>query len=125
MVKTLISMLCVGIILLAGGIYETTHIRNEFEDFNRVLNILYDKVEEESATANDVYAVQKNWHGKKRNLHAFISHTEIREVEMWISETVTLVQDKAWTDALSKVEVLIELSEQIPKNFMLKLENVL
>jgi hypothetical protein len=58
-------------------------------------------------------------------LHVFIPHTEIKEVDLWLSESVTLVQNKKWEDALSKVEVLRELAEQIPKTFTLKIENVL
>ena len=32
--------------------------------------------------------------------------------------------DEKWTDALSKIEVLKELSEQIPKTFAISLENI-
>ena len=83
------------------------------------------KVDEHTATPDDVYAVQKNWLEKKKSLHTIIPHTEIKEVDLWISEAVTLVRDKEWEDAISKIEVLIELSEQIPKTFTLSLSNIL
>ena len=125
MVKTFISMLCVGLLLITAGIYENFHINKEFNEFNSHLVALYQKIEDQTATADDVLAVQDDWLEKKSYLHAFISHAEIREVELWISESITLVQEKSWVDALSKIEVLLDLSRHIPKNFLLRLENVL
>jgi hypothetical protein len=46
-------------------------------------------------------------------------------VDLWLSESATLIRDKEWTDAISKIEVLKELSEQIPKTFVIALENIL
>ena len=105
--------------------YENNFIKSKFEDFNSVLTVLYDKIDNETATQDDVYAVQKNWLSKKKVLHTFIPHNEIKEIDLWLSESATLVRDKEWKDAISKIEVLIELSEQIPKTFMLSLENIL
>lgn len=125
MVKTLISMLCVAALLLAGTIYENIFINNKFTEFHEVLEILYEKVDNETATQDDVYAVQKNWLDKKEELHIFIPHNDIKEIDLWLAESATLVRDKEWNDAVSKIEVLLELSEQIPKTFKLSLENIL
>ena len=124
MVKTLVSMICVAIILIASSWYESNFVKRQFNEFNIVLEELYEKVDEETAVMDDVYAVQKNWIEKKKFLHAFIPHNEIKEVDLWLSEAVTLVRDKEWTDAISKIEVLIELSEQIPKTFKISWENI-
>ncbi len=125
MVKTFISMIAVAILLFVGAILEARFIDKQFNEFNEVLCVLYEKVDDESATINDVYAVQQNWLEKKKYLHIFIPHTEIKEVDLWLSESATLVRDKEWEDAISKIEVLKELSEQIPKTFSLRIENVL
>ena len=125
MVKTFISILVVSLLLVVGSMYENNFIKTKFEDFNSVLTVLYDKIDSESATQDDVYAVQKNWLSKKKVLHIFIPHNEIKEIDLWLSESATLVRDKEWKDAISKIEVLIELSEQIPKTFVLSLENIL
>lgn len=125
MVKTFISMITVAIILFVGAILEANFIKNQFGEFNEVLTVLYEKVDEEEATIDDVYAVQRSWLEKKKSLHIFIPHTEIKEIDLWLSESATLVRDKEWEDAISKIEVLKELSEQIPKTFSLRLENVL
>lgn len=125
MVKTIISIICVTIILSVGAILENNFITRQFKEFNTVLCVLYEKVDDEVATQDDVYAVQKNWIEKKTYLHAFIPHNEIKEIELWLSEAVTLVRDKEWHDAISKIEVLKELSEQIPKAFKISWENLL
>ena len=125
MVRCIISTLVVFILLVVGSIYETIFTNKQFDDFNQVLNVLYQKIEDENATIDDVYAVQDNWLNKKKSLHVFIPHNEIKEIDLWLSESATLVRDKEWKDAISKVEVLLELTEQIPKTFMISWENVL
>ncbi len=125
MVKTIISMTCVAVLLVVGAWYESNFVKRQFEEFHTVLSTLYEKIDDQTATEDDVYAVQKNWIEKKRFLHVFIPHNEIKEVDLWLAEAVTLVRDKEWSDAISKIEVLIELSEQIPKTFKILWENVL
>ena len=125
MVKTLVSIFIVASLLLAGAIYENTFVKRQFTEINQVLVTLYDKIDENTATQDDVYAVQKNWIAKKKVLHIFIPHNDIKEVDLWLAESATLVRDKEWKDAISKIEVLIELTEQIPKTFMLSWENIL
>lgn len=111
--------------MIAGSIYETRFVEKQFAEFDVVLDELYEKVDSEQAVKDDVLAVQKNWLDKKKVLHIFIPHNDIKEIDLWLSEAVTLVRDKEWNDAISKIEVLKELSEQIPKTFKVSFENVL
>ena len=124
MVKTTISIIAVICLLVTFSVYEQLFVSKQFDEFHGVLQTLYVKIEDNTASSDDVYAVQKNWLDKKRYLHIFIPHNEIKEVDLWLSESATLVRDKEWNDAISKIEVLIELSEQIPKTFSLTLENI-
>ena len=125
MVKTIISALLVALILFCGSVFEMNFIHLQFNEFHSVMNELYDKVDEQTAVEDDVYAAQENWLNKKKYLHAFIPHNEIKEIDLWLSESATLVRDEKWEDALSKIEVLKELCEQIPKTFSITLANVL
>lgn len=124
MVKTIISIIVVVCILITGAIFETSFVNKQFNEFNQVLEVLYQKTNLEVAIEEDAYAVQQNWLDKKRFLHAFIPHNEIKEVDLWLAETIKLIRDKKWTDALSKIEVLKELSEQVPKTFAISWENI-
>ena len=125
MVRSIISMICVAFIFFVGATYESKFVHKQFNEFHNVLEILYEKVDDQVATQDDVYAVQKNWIAKKKVLHIFIPHNDIKEMDLWLAESATLVRDKEWKDAISKIEVLIELTEQIPKTFMLSWENIL
>ena len=124
MVKTIISTICVGVLLLVGSIWECHVVDKQFDEFSGVLNVVYEKIDDQTATMDDVYSVQKCWLDKKQTLHALIPHTEIKEVDLWIAEAATLVRDKQWEDAISKMEVLIELSEQIPQTFKIRFSNI-
>ena len=125
MVRSIISMICVAAILVAGTLYETNFVRRQFDEFDAVLEVLYEKVDRETAVQDDVLAVQKSWIDKKKHLHIFISHNEIKEIDLWLAEAVTLVRDKEWADAISKIEVLRELAEQLPKSFAISIENIM
>ena len=125
MVKSIISMLVVIALLVIGAVYEAVFVTKRFDDFSNEIDVLYQKIDSESAVDEDCLAVQKSWIKRKKYLHVFIPHNEIKEIDLWLSESVVLVRDKQWTDALSKVEVLGELIEQIPKGFKLSIENVL
>ncbi|MBQ8427218.1 MAG: DUF4363 family protein [Clostridia bacterium] len=125
MVKTIITIIVTTLILIGGAIYETDFIHRQFGEFHDVLEVLYEKVDNETATQDDVYAVQENWIEKKKFLHIFIPHNDIKEIDLWLSESATLVRDKEWKDAISKIEVLKELSEQIPRTFIIAVENIL
>ena len=124
MVKSIISMILAAIIIAAGAIYEMIFIHGEFHELEAATQVLYEKIDEKSATENDVYALQEKWLSSKEKLHSFISHNEIKEFDMWISETVKLVNAEMWDEALSKVEVIKELEEQIPKNFEVSWANI-
>ena len=125
MVKSLCSFFCVLAIILAGAVFENNFIIRQFEEFGAVAEELYIKTENKTAIKDDAIAVQKNWLENKKYLHNFIPHTEIKEMDLWIAESVSLIGDKKWDDALSKVEVIKELAEQIPKTFEIRIENVL
>ncbi len=124
MVKSIITIICASVLVIAGAIFENHYINQNFSELRSSLTILYDKVENQTAVEDDVYAVQKQWLGKKKNLHAFIPHAEIKEIDLWLAESVTLVGDKEWQDAISKVEVLLELTEQIPQSFKPSFGNI-
>ena len=117
-------MVVVAIILTCGVLYETAFIRDEFEELTTATDVLYDKIAEETANENDVYALQSKWVETKDKLHAFISHNEIKEFDLWIAETVKLVSAEMWDEALSKMEVIKELEEQVPKSFAFSFSNV-
>ena len=124
MIKSVVSMLAVLVILVGVSFWEAHFITSNFNDFRQKTQVVYQKVEDQIAVIDDVYALQDCWLQKKAHLHSVIPHAEIKEMDLWLSEAVMLVRDKEWTDALSKIEVLLELCEQIPQTFSLSFQNI-
>ena len=125
MVKALITALCSLAIIIGASFLEQYYLNSTFSEFERATYITYEKTENHTAVKDDVLSIQNLWVEKKKSLHIFIPHNDIREIDLWISEAVTLVENKKWEDALSKLEVVLEMVEQIPKTYSLKLENIL
>ena len=125
MVKSIISVIVASTILFLASLYEQNYINTTFNELKDSFVIIYNKIESDTAVKDDILSAQKLWISKKEKLHIFISHNEIKEVDLWIAETVTLVENGKKEDAVSKIDVVIELMEQIPKSFSFKIENLL
>ena len=125
MVKSICSMVCALLILVVGAIYENTFVIRQFEEFGIVAEELYEKAENHVAVKDDAVAVQTNWLEKKKYLHNFIPHTEIKEMDLWLSETVSLIEEEKWDEVLPKIKVVKDLAAQIPNTFKISIENIL
>ncbi len=125
MVKSIISVIVASLILFLASIYEQNYINGTFSELKETFVIIYNKIDNDVAVKDDILSAQKLWISKKEKLHIFISHNEIKEVDLWIAETVTLVENGKKEDAISKIDVVIELMEQIPKSFSFRIENLL
>lgn len=124
MVKSIISGACALIILLAAAFYEGTYVKNTFDTFHVYLQQTNEKLELKTACAEDARALQRFWLEKKRALHVFIPHNEIKEIDLWLAECSAFTAAGNFEEAQSKITVLICLCEQIPKTFLLKAENI-
>ena len=124
MVKTLISTIVAVLLFAFGALFEYKFIDKSFNEFDDRLSVLYEKSESKDATIDDVLSVQQFWIKSKKSLHTVIPHTEIKEIDLWLSEAVRLTEQYNFDEAMQKIEVLRELCEQIPTTFKLKFENI-
>ncbi|MBR7099891.1 MAG: DUF4363 family protein [Clostridia bacterium] len=125
MVKTLISILIALGLLIGISIFQMIHIEREFADFSAQLEALYDKTEAQTATREDAEAVRVSWNEKKKTMHIWVPHTDISYVDYWLSEGLSLIDTKQYDQALSKIEVLIDICRKIPSSYSFSVENVL
>lgn len=124
MVKSIIYTL-VAIALCLGVFFGTqSYISNQFDDFHTALETLYDKIEDKTATREDAYAVREMWSDKKSKLHILIPHNDISYVDYWLSEACALIYRDEFDLALGKIEVLLEITKNLPDAYSVKLENV-
>ena len=124
MVKSIIST--VVAIALCVGFFIWTHfyLYGQFGEFHSALQTLYDKIEREEASREDAYAVKKMWENKKSKLHILVPHNDISYLDYWLSEACGLIYNEKYDLALGKVEVLLEITKNLPDAYTIKLENV-
>lgn len=124
MVKSVVTIIITVIFLTVGAIFEQTYILKEFEEFSIITKTMIVKAENETATEEDIINLQKNWEEKKRYLHAFIPHNEIKEIGLWISEAIAFTKYENYEELTDKLKVLYDLSIQVPNQFLVRFENI-
>ncbi|MDE5728976.1 MAG: DUF4363 family protein, partial [Clostridia bacterium] len=89
------------------------------------LETLYAKIEDETATRDDGYAVRAVWEDKKSKLHMLVPHNDISYIDYWLNEACSLIYTKNYDLALGNVEVLKQIAKNLPDAYRLKWENIL
>ena len=124
MVKTIISIIITFLLIASLATFELFYVNTAFDQFRSILCGLYEKAENSSASHEDGLAVQKFWADKKKYLHVWLPHTSIEGVDVHLSEALGYLYEGRYTDALPKIEVLIDMSENIPHVFELDWGNI-
>ena len=124
MVKSIIYTLVAIALCLGVFIGTQIYVSGQIDKFHSALETLYDKIEDETATREDAYAVREMWSDKKSKLHIFIPHNDISYVDYWLSEACALIYRDEYDLALGKIEVLLEITKNLPDAYTVKLENV-
>ena len=125
MVKSIYSIIIAVAILLFAGIGEQIYLKNVFAEIHEDFVMAYQKIENGDASSDDVNAIKTKWIAKKNVLHLFISHNDIKEMDLWLSEAVAYLKLGKIDESISKMEVAINLCKQIPKHYLIRLENIL
>ena len=125
MVKTLISIFITLGLLVGISAYELYHVKETFAIFHEALESLYYKTENERASHEDGKIVRKIWVREKRDLHIWIPHNAIENLDFHLSEALGYLYEGQFTDALPKIEVLIDMAENIPHAFEFNIQNIL
>lgn len=124
MVKTIISILISALLLFCISIYERFRVNYVFEAFRERLVALYEKTEEKKATFTDGESVRVFWTAKRKELHVWVTHTSIENVDYQLNEAIGYLFEGKHDDALPKIEVLIEMTKKIPASYSFRFENV-
>ena len=125
MVKSILSVIITLSLIIFGAFIESFYVKKSFKELNQIAIVCQHKADEQTLSSNDTNLLQNTFLRKRKLLHVFIPHTEIKEMELWISESVKCAKDLKYQDASLKLEVVIELTEQIPNNFKLSWQNIL
>lgn len=112
-------LLCIGLFVFAEW-----YLGKQFDEFSSALDGLYEKIENENATAQDGYAVRSLWENKKAKLQVLVPHNDISYIDYWLSEACGLLVNEKYDLALGKIEVLKEITKNLPDAYSVKLENI-
>ena len=124
MLKSLITMLCALFLLICANFLEQITVQKTFDEFYQIIEATQSKLQGENPTLSDSESLEDFWLDKKRNLHVWIPHTEIKEIDLWVSECVAYTRLGQFDEAVTKLDVLKVLASQVPHNFSLLLENL-
>ena len=124
MVKSIITTLTAIALCLGFFIWMHYYLYDEFNTFHTALETLYDKVENEDANREDAYAVKAMWETKKSKLQVLVPHNDISYLDYWLNEACGLIYNGNYDLALGKIEVLLEITKNLPDAYSIRLENV-
>ncbi len=124
MIKSLLTMLLALFLLIDATFAEQIIVQRTFDEFTVIIEQTQTKLSSENPSKLDADGLENFWFDKKQKLHVWIPHTEIKEIELWVSECVAYTQIEDFDEAYTKLDVLKTLAMQIPKNFSLQLENL-
>ena len=124
MTRTLISIAITLALILAGSFYELYYVKTTFSELKITLLALYDKSESKIATYEDGRALQMFWESKKRNLQIFLPHSALLEIDYQLGEAVGFLYVQDYESTIPKLEILVAMSENIPKAYTFGPENI-
>ena len=124
MVKNLVGILISFLLIFGVSAYELIKVNAVFDDFTERLLSLYNKAEDKTATYEDGYALRSYWNEQKKFLHVWIPHTSIENVDYQLNEAVGYLYEGQFEDVVPKLEVLMEISEKIPRSYAFSFENI-
>ncbi len=124
MVKSIITVIISLLLLIGGAVYEQIYVNSAFDELKEQAIIMQRKEADKTAVYDDALNLQNFWIKKKEKMHAFVSHNDIKELDMWIAEGAAFTKLKDYGEAMTKYSVLADLCESIPKGYLIRFENV-
>ena len=125
--KSFITALVIAAVIFIGSMFynrELDSLSETMLDYNnQIMNMLHN--EDYPGAAGQVQALTDYVETKKIPLSMIIDHATLDKIENSLAELAGYVEGRAKTDALAKSRTLDVLFQYIPKNYKLRLENIL
>ena len=124
MVKSLISILLAGLLLLSAAVFEGVYVKQQFEGFGEEVSALMEKAEEGTASKADAEAVYAAWEERRDKLHIWIPHNDISRIDDYLSESIRCLREGESELAMAKLEIVLRLTETLPSTYLVSLPNL-
>lgn len=124
MVKSLLSILLAGLLLLGAAVFEGVYVKQQFEGFGEEVTVLMEKAEEGTASEADAEAVYTAWEERRDKLHIWIPHNDISRIDDYLSESIRCLREGEDELAMAKLEIVLRLTETLPSTYLVSLPNL-
>lgn len=124
MVKSLLSILFAGLLLVGAAVFEGIYLKQQFSAFGEEVAVLIQKAEEGEAGEEDGEAVYASWERRRDELHIWIPHNDISRIDDYLSESIRCLREHERELALSKLEIVARLCETLPSTYLVSLPNL-
>lgn len=124
MIRTIVSVFITLALICGISFYEIHYVQTTFEAFESTLRTLKQKTESGEVSYNDGLSVRTFWDKNKVTLHVWVPHTALQEIDYQLDEAIGFLYVEEYSDALPKIEVLLGLSENIPRSYTFTWGNV-
>ena len=125
--KSFIVALCIGVIMVGGCVLymmEVEDISDELKNLNKKI-IESVKTEEYREAEQRLKKLSEYFEGKIIMLAATGNHTELDQIQIYISQVDEYIKEEQKGDALAFCESLDIMFCHLPKNYRLRPENIL
>ena len=125
--KSLIIAISIAVLIVLGGIYSTQKLTDLSETLIAMCEEAGEAIENNDfeKAGKLVEEIEKKVEDSYNMFATSMDHSEIDEIEMNIYQMQVYIDENQKADALSYGNVLLGLFEHLPKDYRLKLENVL
>ena len=120
MVKSLLSILFAGLLLVGAAVFEGIYVKRQFSAFGEEVAA----AEEGVAGEEDGEAVYASWETRRDELHIWIPHNDISRIDDYLSESIRYLREQENELALSKLEIVARLCETLPSTYLVSLPNL-
>lgn len=124
MVKSLLSILLAGLLLLGAAVFEGVYVKQQFEGFGEEVTVLMEKAEEGTASEADAEAVYTAWEERRDKLHIWIPHNDISRIDDYLSESIRCLREGEDELAMAKLEIVLRLTKTLPSTYLVSLPNL-
>lgn len=124
MVKSLLSILLAGMLLIGAAVFEGIYVKRQFSAFGEEVATLIQKTEEGVAVEEDGEAVYASWETRRDELHIWIPHNDISRIDDYLSESIRCLRENERELALCKLEIVARLCETLPSTYLVSLPNL-
>lgn len=125
--KGVVTAAIIALVMIVGGALYTNHIETVSEQLGSINDdiMVYLTDGNFEGAADEMGKLIEKLERNRVMLAATGDHADFDKIEMSISEMAGYISGSQQTDAISMCKVLSFMFEHMPKNYQLKLENIL